>query len=101
MRVIRRSGVRSSSSRMLLVGLLLSSLVRIMIAQGDPEAAKTKNPVPATPESIAAGKQLFQRSFATCHGVNGHGGSGNDLSPGAPGRSDADWKHGSTAGESF
>jgi len=72
-----------------------------MVAQGDPEAAKIKNPVAATPESIAAGKQLFQRSCATCHGTNGQGGSGNDLIPGAPSLIDAEWKHGSTDGEIF
>jgi cytochrome c oxidase cbb3-type subunit 3 len=87
---------------MLLVGLLLACLARIgMMAQGNPEAAKLKNPMAATPDSIAAGKQVFQRHCATCHGTAGQGGSGNDLIPGAPDLTDAEWKHGSTDGEIF
>jgi hypothetical protein len=30
----------------------------LVAAQGNPEAAKVRNPVAATPESIAAGKQV-------------------------------------------
>jgi mono/diheme cytochrome c family protein len=87
---------------MLLVGLLLACLARIvMMAQGNPDAAKLKNPVAVTPESIATGKQLFQRHCATCHGTSGQGGTGNDLIPGAPDLTDAEWKHGSTDGEIF
>ena len=94
--------MRTSFLRVFLVGLPLACLTSIgMVAQGDPEAAKIKNPVAATPESIAAGKQIFQRSCATCHGTNGQGGSGNDLIPGAPSLIDAEWKHGSTDGEIF
>ena len=94
--------MRTSFLRVFLVGFPLACLTSIVIvAQGDPEAAKVKNPVAATPESIAAGKQLFQRSCAPCHGTNGQGGSGNDLIPGAPDLTDAEWKHGSTDGEIF
>ena len=94
--------MRSSFLRLLFVGLLLACLASIvMIAQGDPEAAKVKNPVAATPESIAAGKQIFRRYCATCHGINGEGGSGNDLIPAAPALTDKEWKHGSTDGEIF
>ena len=31
------------------------------------------NPLPATPENIAAGKTLFQQSCAACHGASGQG----------------------------
>ena len=72
-----------------------------MMAQGNPEAATVKNPVAATPESIAAGKQTFQRNCATCHGINAEGGAGNDLIPAAPDLTDAEWRHGSTDGEIF
>ena len=71
------------------------------MAQGDPEAAKMKNPVASTPESLAAGQQLYQRHCASCHGKNAQGGSGNDLIPPAPNLTDAEWKHGSTDGEIF
>ena len=69
-------------------------------AQGDPEAAKVKNPVASTPESIAAGKVVFAKC-APCHGVNGQGGPGNDLIPAAPSLVDDQWDHGSTDGEIF
>ena len=94
--------MRSSFLRMIVVGLPVAWLASIvMMAQGDAEAAKVKNPVAATPESIAAGKQGFQRYCTSCHGVNGEGGSGNDLIPAAPDLSDKEWKHGSTDGEIF
>ena len=37
------------------------------------EAAKIKNPVPATAESIENGKRLFQISCSVCHGADGKG----------------------------
>ena len=69
-------------------------------AQGNPEAAKVKNPVAATSESIAAGKAVYTKC-APCHGVNGEGGPGNDLIPAAPSLVDDMWDHGSTDGEIF
>jgi mono/diheme cytochrome c family protein len=69
--------------------------------QGNPEAAKVTNPVSATPESLAQGKQLYQRRCASCHGTNGEGGAGNDLIGPAPSLVDATWEHGSTDGEIF
>jgi mono/diheme cytochrome c family protein/uncharacterized membrane protein len=52
--------------------------------QGMWEAPSTavgqENPVPATPESVAAGKTLFNQFCASCHGSGGKGGSiGPDL----------------------
>jgi putative copper resistance protein D len=70
-------------------------------AQGDAEHAKVKNPVMATPESIAAGTALFRKMCAPCHGVNATGGSGNDISPPSPDLTDAEWQHGGTDGEIF
>src|SRR4051812_27413730 len=43
-------------------------------AGGNPEAAKMKNPVASTPESIAAGKASFATVCASCHGAEGKGG---------------------------
>ena len=40
---------------------------------GNPEAATIKNPVAATPESIAAGKRAYQRLCIKCHGPEGKG----------------------------
>jgi mono/diheme cytochrome c family protein len=70
-------------------------------AQGNAEAAKIKNPVAAAPDSIAEGKALYAKNCAPCHGVNGTGGSGNDLIGPAPDLTDAEWQHGGTDGEIF
>ena len=40
---------------------------------GNPEAAKIKNPVAATPESLSAGKRSYQRLCGKCHGPEGKG----------------------------
>jgi mono/diheme cytochrome c family protein len=70
-------------------------------AQGNPAAAKVSNPVPVSPESIAAGKRVYTRYCAVCHGISGEGGSGSDISAPAPDLTDPEWKHGSTDGEVF
>ncbi|HVZ20434.1 MAG TPA: cytochrome c [Vicinamibacterales bacterium] len=69
------------------------------VAAQSGEAAK--NPIAATPESIAAGKQAYTKTCAPCHGTSGEGGPGNDLIPAAPDLTDAAWDHGSTDGEIF
>ena len=105
-----RKSISMSSRRLLPSGalqtiaaaLLLAGVGRmVMAAQRDPDAAKVKNPVAATPESVAAGKLIYQRSCATCHGLDGAGGPGNDLIPAAPGLTGDKWEHGSTDGEIF
>ena len=70
-------------------------------SQGNPEAANVRNPIAATPESIAAGRQIYQRRCASCHAANGEGGPGNDLIPAAPSLVDDQWDHGSTDGAIF
>jgi mono/diheme cytochrome c family protein len=92
------------ASRRLLVALvvvLAGTGGLILRAQGSADAAKLKNPVAATPESIAAGQQLYARNCASCHGRNGQGGPGNDLIPAAPSLLGDGWAHGSTDGEIF
>jgi mono/diheme cytochrome c family protein len=93
--------VNSRLFRTLIAALVLTCAARIVTsAQGNPEAAKVKNPVASTPESIAAGKTVFTKC-APCHGANGQGGPGNDLIPAAPSLVDDMWDHGSTDGEIF
>jgi mono/diheme cytochrome c family protein len=93
--------VDSRLFRTLIAALALFCTARLVTsAQGIPEAAKVKNPVAATPESIAAGKTVYAKC-APCHGVNGEGGPGNDLIPAAPSLVDDTWDHGSTDGEIF
>ena len=72
-------------------------------AHHHPEAAKLKNPVAADATSIAAGKQLYDKQCAGCHGDTGTGDGrmGEELSPKPANLTDADWKHGSTDGEIF
>jgi mono/diheme cytochrome c family protein len=74
-------------------------------AQGprrNPEAQKLKNPEPQNAESIEAGKKLYQRHCASCHGPNGKGDGGMALSGGEPSDlTDDVWDHGSTDGEIF
>ena len=85
----------------LVVGLAVAALVGIRpLAQGNPEAAKIQNPIAASPESIAAGKVLYVRNCANCHGLDGEGSPGNDLTPPAPSIT-GKLKHGSTEGEIY
>ena len=70
------------------------------------DAKKLKNPVTATPQSIDAGKAIFQKSCAVCHGPTGKGDGAivASLKPEATkpaNLSDAKWEHGSTDGEIF
>jgi mono/diheme cytochrome c family protein len=69
---------------------------------GSPEAKKVKNPVASSPESIAAGKALFQKNCRFCHGTDAKGDG-----PMAPegthpsNLTDDKWDRGSSDGEIF
>ncbi|QQS45429.1 MAG: c-type cytochrome [Acidobacteriota bacterium] len=66
------------------------------------EAQKLKNPVPSNAETIEAGRQLYQRHCASCHGPKGKGDGGMALSGGTPSDlTDDVWDYGSTDGEIF
>lgn len=80
---------------------MLAATPALLLAQGNPEAAKLQNPTPTSAESVAAGAQLYRRYCASCHGANAEGGQGNDLIPAAPDLTDKEWKHGSSDGEIF
>ena len=68
----------------------------------NPEAQKLQNPEPKNAESIDAGKKLFQRHCASCHGPGGKGDGGLALSGGTPSDlTDEMWDFGSTDGEIF
>ena len=84
---------------LVVTGLLWLGSASTRAAQGAP--ATLANPVPASAESVAAGRQLYTRSCAPCHGTSGEGGPGNDLIPAAPDLTDPMWDHGSTDGEIF
>ncbi len=94
--------VRNSLWRVVLACAVAGALCDVaLVAQENADAAKVKNPVAASPESIAAGKQTYTRYCAVCHGINAEGGSGSDISPPAPDLTDKEWKHGSSDGEIF
>jgi mono/diheme cytochrome c family protein len=73
---------------------------------GDAEAAKIKNPVVATPESLSAGKQTYDGYCAGCHGADANGGLFLSITedrglPPPPSLVDAEWDHGGSDGEFF
>jgi mono/diheme cytochrome c family protein len=69
---------------------------------GNPEAAKIKNPVAATPESIAAGKRSYTRLCGKCHGPEGAGDGTGATGPVAPpDMTDDKWDYGGSDGEIF
>jgi mono/diheme cytochrome c family protein len=91
---------RHFSLMMTLVFVFACALRIQTIAQGNADAAKLKNPIASTPESLDAGKKAYAKC-ASCHGINGQGGPGNDLIPAAPSLVDDQWDHGSSDGEVF
>ena len=66
-----------------------------------------QNPVPPTEKSVAAGKKMYDKYCANCHGVTGNGVSENaqklaDAGEAKPSDlTDDKWDHGSTDGEIF
>src|SRR5688572_12191158 len=61
----------------------------------NPEARNLKNPETQNAESIEAGKKLYQRHCAACHGPNGKGDGGMALSGGEPSDlTDGAWDYG-------
>ena len=68
---------------------------------GNPEAAKVRNPVQASPESISAGKRSYARLCGRCHGPEGKGDGTAATGAQPPDLTDAQWDYGSTDGEIF
>jgi mono/diheme cytochrome c family protein len=73
--------------RTIVAAMMFALAMRVIVAaQGNPETAKMKK---------------AYAKCASCHGINGQGGPGNDLIPAAPSLVDDQWDHGSTDGEIF
>ena len=71
-----------------------------------PGARNLTNPVPAAPDSVAAGAALYTRHCATCHGPTGRGDGRLAAATAAYGArpsnlADATWRHGGSDGEIF
>lgn len=93
-------------SHSFLVAAAAAWIVSFAVAAGaqvkNPEAAKIKNPVKSTPESIAAGKTAYMKYCKFCHNDDATGNgplAPKDTHP--PSLVDATWDHGSTDGEIF
>ena len=69
---------------------------------GNPEAARIPNPVPVTPDSMAAGRRTYQRLCAGCHGPEGKGDGGGAGAGGQPADfTDEVWIFGGSPGEIY
>jgi mono/diheme cytochrome c family protein len=69
---------------------------------GDPKLAALKNPVPANPASITAGRGLYAKNCRHCHGLRGRGdGPLAPKNPSPADLTDAKWDHGSSDGEIY
>jgi mono/diheme cytochrome c family protein len=76
--------------------------VAVVSAQAPKDAAKIKNPVKPTADSIAAGKTAYNKYCKFCHNEDATGNGAlapKDTHP--PNLVDAKWDHGSTDGEIF
>jgi mono/diheme cytochrome c family protein len=68
----------------------------------NPEAQKLKNPEAPNADSVEAGKKIYQRFCASCHGPQGKGDGSLALAGGTPSDlTDETWDFGSTDGEIF
>jgi cytochrome c oxidase cbb3-type subunit 2 len=67
----------------LVVGIALACLGRLAaqepaklgneLAQAPPDASARQNPYQRQPDAVVAGKKLYRRHCATCHGAEGRG----------------------------
>jgi mono/diheme cytochrome c family protein len=99
MRVVSRTVWFASAAAALSLGLFTMDAA----AQQKPAANATKNPVAASPSSIATGKKLYDSQCASCHGAagKGDGKAGAMLKPAPSDLTDGDWKHGHTDADIF
>jgi len=87
---------------MLSFAALLSVVSAAQVKKGgNPEAAKIANPVEKTPDSISAGRRVYQRMCARCHGPAGKG-DGSTTGTAQPfDLTDDKWEYGASDGEIF
>ena len=86
----------------LLVALFTAAVTANARQTRNGEAQKLKNPEANNAETLEAGKKVYARHCASCHGPNGKGDGGMALSGGTPSDlTDDHWDYGSTDGEIF
>jgi cbb3-type cytochrome c oxidase subunit III len=97
------AGVRLLTIVMVLAGMVFAVLTNAaQDGRRNAEAQKLKNPEPSNTETVEAGKKLYARHCASCHGPNAKGDGGMALSGGTPSDlTDEAWDYGSTDGEIF
>ena len=97
--------MRTVSAALIAFAFALTSLAVGIGAQtkgGNPKAAAMKNPVAATPASIAKGRQNYDSACQHCHGSNAQGdGPLAPQNPSPPNLTDDKWDHGSSDGEIY
>lgn len=101
---LRSSGIarRLIGLVMIVAACLVATAAGAHRSQRNVEAQKLKNPEAVNAEAIEAGRKLFQRYCASCHGAGGKGDGGMALSGGTPSDlTDETWDYGSTDGEIF
>jgi mono/diheme cytochrome c family protein len=88
-----------SRTALLASAIALGTWTLGMAAQG----AQLQNPMKATPESIAAGKKVFDSQCTACHGATakGDGKMAAELNPKPADLTSGMFKHGSTDGELY
>ncbi len=98
--------MRTQTVRLGLAALMMLASTSLFVAaqgaNGNPEAAKVKNPEAATPESVAAGEAIYMKRCRGCHAKDGSGGPPKDAGeePAWP-LNDSEWVHGGTDGEIY
>ena len=97
---------RSATTWSVACALMLGGLTALTARQEAPAAtpaAKLKNPVPSTGESIAAGQATFMMRCQACHQPDLRGGLSFGLETPAivPSLTDDEWLRGGTDGEIF
>ena len=87
---------------MLSFAALLSVVSAAQVKKGgNPEAAKIANPVEKTPDSISAGRRVYQRMCARCHGPAGKGDGSTTGTAQPSDLTDDKWEYGASDGEIF
>ena len=96
-----RSGVIVRLVTLLGVGIVTSTWPSAGLASATVLAGQD-NPVPTSEESIAAGRTVYVRFCASCHGTRGLGDGAAAISDTQPANLvDDEWDHGSTDAEIF